>query len=65
MPSLLEIYIEPDLVNANVDHPKVKAVEELMNQLTNRMENSRGGIKVPINQIIAVFVKKEFLDFEN
>jgi len=65
LPSLILIYVEQDLINATMEDPKVKALEELMSQLTNRMENARGGISTPTQQLVALLRNPDFLSFGN
>jgi hypothetical protein len=65
LPSLILIFVEQDLINATMEDPKVKALEELMTQLTNRMENARGSISTPTQQLIALLHNPDFLAFGN
>ena len=65
LPSLILIFVEQDLINATMEDLKVKALEELMTQLTNRMENARGGISTPTQQLIALLHNPDFLNFGN
>jgi hypothetical protein len=54
--SLLLIFNEKDLANAaSLDHnDKLKELEELMTLISNRITNSKGTVKVPVNQILTI-----------
>jgi hypothetical protein len=37
---MLNIFLESDLVNANLENPKVKAIEQILEHLMMRVKNS-------------------------
>ena len=61
LPSLVAIYSETDLVNAKIDHPKVLKLDELMDHLVTRVENSRGTVFVPVAKLIKLYASPDYI----
>jgi hypothetical protein len=57
---LIKIYFEQDLANADLTNPKLAQQNELMTHLTNRVENARGGISVPVAALVDIFACSEY-----
>jgi hypothetical protein len=67
LPSILSIYLEWDLVNEpmNLEQPKIKGIENIINHLMLKTANSRGDVKVPFQKLIAIFSSDAYLSFTN
>lgn len=64
--SLLLVYMEDDMVNANLaQNPKIAQLDEIMQHLTSRVTYSKGAVKAPITQLLNIVNTEEFARFEN
>ena len=67
LPNILMIYLEPDLENEamSLENPKIKALEEIVNHLMQKVANSKGEVKVPFAKLLAIFSSDAYLRFTN
>jgi hypothetical protein len=62
LPKMLVVYLEPDMVNVvpSNDHPKLKALNELIEHLMNRVANSNAKVMPPVVEILQIFNSPQF-----
>jgi hypothetical protein len=69
LPSILSIYFEPDFHNlaasSLLESPKMKALEEVINHLITKTNNSKGGVKIPIAKLLDLFHSEAYLGCKN
>jgi hypothetical protein len=63
--SMLLVYLEADMTNigpADLEggHPKIKALEDILNHLTSRVKNSQGAVMPPVVNLLKIFVSPAF-----
>ena len=62
--SLLLVYMEDDMVNADIaNNPKIAQLDEIMQHLTTRVTYSQ--VKAPVTQILNIVNTPEWARFEN
>ena len=60
------VYLEEDLVGANLaQNPKIAQLDEIMTHLTSRVTYSKGGVKAPVTQLLAIINTEEFTTSAN
>jgi hypothetical protein len=62
---MLLVYLETDMTNigpADLEggHPKIKALEDILNHLTSRVKNSQGAVMPPVVNLLKIFVSPAF-----
>jgi len=64
---MLLVYLEQDMINVlpSQDHPKLKALKELLDHLMNRVGNSNAKVMPPVVEILQILASAQFQDFDN
>lgn len=62
--SMINVFLENDLVNADLQNPKILALEQILQHLMMRVKNSKL-VNPPWTLILDVFNQENYLKFEN
>ena len=63
--SLMVVFLESDLENANMENPKIKQLEEIMSHLTHRVENTKGNVTAPAVKLLDILNQESYANFQN
>ena len=61
----MTVFLEEDLLNADMENSKIKQLEDIMNHLTHRVSNSKGAVKAPATKILDIFNDPRYHGFQN
>ena len=63
--SLMTVFLEQDLLNADMENSKIKQLEDIMSHLTHRVSNSKGGVKAPATKLLDILNDPRYTGFQN
>jgi len=61
---MLQIFLEPDLANADLENPKIIAIEQILHHLMMRTKNSKN-VCPPWIALIDIFNQSVYQEFTN
>ncbi|CDW80673.1 proteasome-associated protein ecm29 homolog [Stylonychia lemnae] len=64
LPNMINVFFEHDLTNADLQNPKIQALEQILNHLVMRVKNSQQ-VNPPWNLLIDIFNQDAYQNFEN
>ena len=59
------VFLESDLLNADMENAKIKQLEEIMSHLAHRVKNSKGTVKAPAVQLLDILNQDKYATFQN
>ena len=61
---MINVFLEKDLENANLQNPKILALEQILNHLAMRVKNSQN-VLPPWVPLLDIFNSEQYTSYEN